>query len=81
MSPFKFVCRENEIQEVLTSLKEKPLVTLTSLNNSGITHFLKYLSYQLWQDNAASFYIDGYSQMTISEQVIGQIMTFSKDAS
>lgn len=81
MATFKFVCRYNEIQEVMSSIKENQFVVLHTQNNSGLTHFLKKIMQLLWEDNCAGFYIDGESKMSISEQIIGQVMSFSKEDS
>lgn len=81
MTTFKFVCRDNEIQEVISSIKENPLAILHSQNNSGLTHFLKQVMRLLWRDDSAAFYINGESRLTLSEQVIGQVMSFSKEDS
>ena len=41
MATFKFVCRYNEIQEVMSSKKENQFLVMHTQNNSGLTHFLK----------------------------------------
>lgn len=61
MSEFKFVCRQIELNEALSSLTNSELVLLHSQNNSGLTHFLKKLMQSLWDDSSVSFYIDGES--------------------
>ncbi|HHY28170.1 MAG TPA: hypothetical protein GX523_15760 [Desulfitobacterium dehalogenans] len=81
MTSFKFVCRENEIQEVISSLESNVLVVLRSQNNSGLSHFLKKIMQLLWKDKSACFYIDGESQSPLSDQIIGQVAMFSKDDS
>lgn len=79
MSEFKFVCRRIELTETRSSLTNSELVLLHSQNNSGLTHFLKKLMQSLWNDNSVSFYIDGESSLSISNQIIGQVALFSKN--
>lgn len=79
MADFKFVCRETELEEAMVALKSNELVLLHSQNNSGLTHFLKRLMQQLWGDDSVCFYIDGESNLSISNQVIGQVASFSKN--
>lgn len=79
MSEFKFVCRQVELNEALSSLTNSELVLLHSQNNSGLTHFLKKLMQTLWNDSSVSFYIDGESNLSISNQIIGQVALFSKN--
>lgn len=81
MAMFKFVCRDTEISEVLTAIRENYIVLLHCLTNSGLTHFLKRVMQLLWDNDTVCFYIDGESQLSISEQIIGQTMMFSKDDS
>lgn len=79
MSEFKFVCRQIELNETLSSLTSNELVLLHSQNNSGLTHFLKKLMQSLWNDTSVCFYIDGESDLSISNQIIGQVALFSKN--
>lgn len=79
MSEFKFVCRQIELDETLSSLTNNELVLLHSQNNSGLTHFLKKLMQSLWNDNSVCFYIDSESNLSISNQIIGQVALFSKN--
>ena len=58
MAEFKFVCRETEIEETVSSLRYNLLVLLHSQSNSGLTHFLKKMMQLLWCDNSICFYID-----------------------
>ena len=81
MAAFKFVCRETEISEILSAVKKNSIVLLHCQNNSGLTHFLKRVMQLLWSHDTACYYIDGESQMTIAQQIIGQTMMFSKDDS
>lgn len=81
MTMFKFVCRDTEISEVLTAIRENHIVLLHCRTNSGLTHFLKRVMQLLWDDDTVCFYIDGESRLSISEQIIGQTMMFSKDDS
>lgn len=79
MAEFKFVCRQIELNETISSLTNSELVLLHSQNNSGLTHFLKKLMQLLWNDNSVCFYIDGESNSSISNQIIGQVALFSKN--
>lgn len=81
MAEFKFVCRKMELNEASLSLKNNELVLLHCQNNSGLTHFLKKLMQILWQSDSVCFYIDGESNLTISNQIIGQVAFFSKNDS
>ena len=76
MAEFKFVCRQIELNETISSLTNSELVLLHSQNNSGLTHFLKKLMQLLWNDNSVCFYIDGESNSSISNQIIGQVALF-----
>ena len=79
MADFKFVCRETELNETISSLTNNKLVLLNSQNNSGLTHFLKKLMQLLWGDNSVCFYIDSELELSISNQIIGQVALFSKN--
>lgn len=79
MAEFKFVSRQIELDETISSLKNSELVLLHSQSNSGLTHFLKKLMQLLWNDNSVCFYIDGESNSSISNQIIGQVALFSKN--
>ena len=79
MAEFKFVCRQIELDETISSLSNSELVLLHSQDNSGLTHFLKKLMQLLWNDNSVCFYIDGESNSSISNQIIGQVALFSKN--
>ena len=78
MVEFKFVCRQIELQETISSLMSNELVLLHSQDNSGLTHFLKKLMQLLWNYNSVCFYIDGESDLSISNQIIGQVAFFFK---
>ena len=71
MAEFKFVRRQTEIDETISTLTSNELVILHSQNNSGLTHFLKRLMQLLWSDDSVCFYIDGDSSLSISNQIIG----------
>ncbi len=79
MAEFKFVCRETELEETISSLTTNELVLLHSQNNSGLTHFLKKLMQLLWKNDSVCFYIDSESNLSISDQIIGQVALFSKN--
>lgn len=79
MAEFKFVCRQIELDEAISSLSNSELVLLHSQDNSGLTHFLKKLMQLLWNENSVCFYIDGESNSSISNQIIGQVALFSKN--
>ena len=81
MAIFKFVSRNTEISEVLTAIRENYIVLLRCRTNSGLTHFLKRVMQLLWDNDTVCFYIDGESQLSISEQIIGRTMMISKDDS
>lgn len=81
MTNFNFVCRENEIDEVISSLTSHALVILRSENNSGLTHFLKKIMRLLWTENSTCFYIDSESKQSVSKQIIGQVANLSKNDS
>ncbi len=81
MSEFRFVCRDAELNEVITAIKENSIVLMRCITNSGLTHFLKRVMQLLWDGNTACFYINGKSKLSISQQIIGQTMMFSKDDS
>lgn len=81
MAEFKFVCRETEIEETVSSLRYNLLVLLHSQSNSGLTHFLKKMMQLLWCDNSICFYIDKESTLKISNQIVGQVAFFSKNDS
>lgn len=78
---FKFVCRQDEISDVLTAIKENYIVFLHCQTNSGLTHFLKRVMQMLWDNNTVCFYVDAESNLSISEQIIGQTVMFSKNDS
>lgn len=79
MAEFKFVCRETELDQTISSLTNNELVLLHSQNNSGLTHFLKKLLQILWGEDSVCFYIDNESNLSISDQIIGQVALFSKN--
>jgi len=79
MAEFKFVCRKEELEETISSLTSNGLVLLHSQNNSGLTHFLKKLMQILWNNDSICFYIDSESDLSISNQIIGQVALFSKN--
>lgn len=79
MSEFKFVCRDTELNETISSLTNNEIVFLHAENNSGLTHFLKKLMQLLWGDDSVCFYIDSESELSISDQIIGQVALFSKN--
>lgn len=81
MNSFKFVCRDDETNTVIDSLKENHIVLFHCQTNSGLTHFLKHIMKLLWDDESVCFYIDGEAKTTIAEQIIGQTVLFSKDDS
>ena len=81
MNSFKFVCRDDETNIVIDALKENYIVLFHCQTNSGLTHFLKHVMKLLWDEETVCFYIDGEAQTTISEQIIGQTILFSKDDS
>lgn len=77
MKEFKFVCRDIELDEVLSSLGSNQFVFLQSQNNSGLTHFLKQLMTFLWREDSVCFYVDSESALSISSQIIGEVALFS----
>lgn len=79
MADFKFVRRDAELEETISSLSNNKLVLLHSQNNSGLTHFLKKLMQLLWGNDSVCFYIDSDSDLCISNQIIGQVALFSKN--
>lgn len=81
MNSFRFVCRDDETNTVIDALKENHIVLFHCQTNSGLTHFLKHVMRLLWDEESVCFYIDGEAQTTISEQIIGQTVLFSKDDS
>lgn len=81
MASIQFVCRELEIEEVISAIKKYRLAILHSQNNSGLTCFLMKVMQLLWEDNFACFYVDGSSKQKATEQIIGEVVQSSKDES
>ena len=77
MSEFKFVCREEELTFVQEELSQKKFIIYYYFNDSGLTHYLKKLSFNLNNDNEICFYVDCAKNQSIAIQIATQIISSS----
>lgn len=77
MLDFKFVCREEELNFAQEALLEKDFIIYYYFNDSGLSHYLKKLSFILNIDSEICFYIDCIKSKNMAVQIAEQIISSS----
>ena len=78
MKNFKFVERDEELNMINNYFFKERVLLLNSVDDSGLSHFLKKIWHDYCRKQKISFYINGEQESSLQEQIISQIVFSSQ---